>query len=722
MFQDVEERDCIIRAVKTANFVQPPYDDLKHMLAGGSLEMSERAYKLCLKLAQELPTGLQPWAHDAAFDAYKVKMYIALQGDRITTTDFDRFQGRDEFDGEGRGLQPDQIESTLRKRRDNVVVLKPRCQPHIMKETSPTLGKCPAILSGEEDAYDTMCTLIDSVLARLPAEWKCAGAPLYHLSVIFTGTNTPSHVDEPEWDGPGDVIQLLFLYGDGILLFNPLDNSSKPQSPVAMHARPGTWCAFTGALRYTHTHQVLRAAPVPVKLDGLGTPGFSMPPGTRVVLNLRWKKAPEEWIRRTNSLIYEDDTSIDLTNADSSDDAKPDKKPGRRASSRIAAAARKASKDTNVEDLTLEGSEALKTDPRMDKTGTSKRKTSTASKRKSDTELTPKKKVKQRKSATELTPKKKVKQPKFELAENDEFYSWNLVAPVQLKGTNFYSVTSMKKHKCPTLKPGIAFTLERKNKPRGKQAKRYEYFIGKVGYYRAEQGFHFVCIMTRRPYDEWPYGDWEDATCVEAIYIGGGSHYVNPILQTDVSYTDAQKKIVSWEDEMTKSKVQLKRSKAWRNYFVHELWESIPPENGSSFEDYDDYPDFDLGDPPGTPPKPDPPTGGSLVAKNRRPGPFNPLNVIGTFTGSANAGDQADLQVGEQDAVAVQTFERMLHATDFSRAFFTTGARNVDLQARLEERENKDKALAAERAAMEKVMYVYVLCYIYICIYIYIHI
>jgi hypothetical protein len=163
---------------------------------------------------------------------------------------------------------------------------------HLRKTKQSHYGATPS------PVFQNWKDLVNSVRSWLPPDLQEFAKVVYDPTIIISGTITPDHVDEINWDGPGEVIVNLCLNGDGLLVFSSEANTDADF--VGCYMPPNSWIAFTGQLRCAGTHQVLRLEPRPVMLD------FSLKkprPSDRIVLCFRFGEATKGSLTQFNVLF-----------------------------------------------------------------------------------------------------------------------------------------------------------------------------------------------------------------------------------------------------------------------------------------------------------------------------------------------------------------------------------------------------------------------------------
>ena len=265
--------------------------------------------KECWEIAKTWPTAHTRFWHDQEANDYMTKMVLHLDGPGLRTTPFPRLVGTIEMDEDMQPIHADKSKKVEKARQQNTVVID-KNGTRLRKTKSKT---------HKNKSFQKWKDLVDMVRQKLPSSLKRFTTVVYDLTILFSGTVTPDHIDEPEGDGPGHVIVNLCLNGDGILVF-----SSEADPNALFHGTymmPNAWIAFTGNLRYAATHQVLRLESRPIKLDfKLRKPRAH----DRIIVCIRFGNPPSSDLAQYNILVgdkmkleeeavLKDNTIVDLT-------------------------------------------------------------------------------------------------------------------------------------------------------------------------------------------------------------------------------------------------------------------------------------------------------------------------------------------------------------------------------------------------------------------------
>jgi hypothetical protein len=260
-------------------------DDIGGTAYGGGIFTSQKDCKdlamACWTLAKQWPTACGSfWDTDEAND-YMSKMVVHLEGPGLTTLSLPRLTG---------SLEEDRVSLEQKRRKNTLVIDKKGVHLHGMKST----------FKADHDNLDfaKWKSIVEMVRDKLPRKLRQYTNVVYDLTILFSGTVTPDHVDDPTGDGPGHLIVNLCLNGDGLLIFS--SEADANADFVGCYMMANAWIAFTDELRYAATHQVLRLEQTPSKVDfNLKRPRVH----DRIVLTVRFGKPTKANQQRYDDVV-----------------------------------------------------------------------------------------------------------------------------------------------------------------------------------------------------------------------------------------------------------------------------------------------------------------------------------------------------------------------------------------------------------------------------------
>lgn len=216
--------------------------------SGDSLVTTKTIAQELWTLAKTHPDAVKLWDHDGSYGPYMRKMLIHVEG---TTEAFPQLQGVSELDAAMWG----EADQTLTQQRRGSVLVADLQYP-VPFLAGAAQKDMPRRCKGKEVITNKLHTTITNViqLARDKNPILVGKKKIYDVSILFNSSLTPEHVDEPQWDGTGDVILNICAWGDGC--FTLMDCENKSEHMVGMYMGTNDWVAFSGGLRYKCTHQV----------------------------------------------------------------------------------------------------------------------------------------------------------------------------------------------------------------------------------------------------------------------------------------------------------------------------------------------------------------------------------------------------------------------------------------------------------------------------------
>ena len=251
----------------------------------------------CWKLASKWPTALLNFWHTGDANGHMFKIIVHLEGPSFSTIPLPKHAGTYENDKQGRVISEQELKKLEKDRKQRTLVFDSKHGSHLLK-SKPKSRSVHAKDGAEDPEYQKWRDLCETVRKKLPAEAQKQAGEVYDITIIYSATITPDHIDEPDGDGPGHIIANLCLNGDGLLVFSSESNSTADFA--GCYQPPNALVAFTDELRYEATHGVYRVDEKPMKLMfNLSKPR----PTDRIVVCIRFGKSPERWMEQYNNLV-----------------------------------------------------------------------------------------------------------------------------------------------------------------------------------------------------------------------------------------------------------------------------------------------------------------------------------------------------------------------------------------------------------------------------------